>query len=241
MLTLQCAMYKVSIEPHWRIAYGKNAAIDTALLLRLLSAIQSQGAIIQAAKTVNLSYRHAWGLLREAESIFGGALLDKQRGRGTLLTHLATTLLWADRRITARLSPTLESLSSELETELGKSVLGTSNTVRMMARHGFATDACFLPPLAEAAEAEVARRLTAGERPDAVIVSNGLMLLGLYRGVRRAGFETPRDIAIAGFDNEIWTELVGPGLTVIEQPVAEIGRAAMDLLFERLRTPDMAM
>ena len=109
-----------------------------------------------------------------------------------------------------------------------------------MARHGLATDACFLPPPAEAAEAEVVRRLTAGERPDAVMASNGLMLLGLYRGVQRAGLATPRDIAIAGFDNEIWTELVGPGLTVIEQPVAEIGRAAMDLLFERLRTPDMA-
>jgi LacI family fructose operon transcriptional repressor len=109
-----------------------------------------------------------------------------------------------------------------------------------MARHGLATDACFLPPVAEAAEAELTRRLAAGERPDAVMVSNGLMLLGLYRGVRRAGLETPRDIAIAGFDNETWTELVGPGLTVIEQPVAEIGRAAMDLLFERLRTPDMA-
>jgi len=109
-----------------------------------------------------------------------------------------------------------------------------------LARHGLATDACFLPPVAEAAEAELTRRLAAGERPDAVTASNGQMLLGLYRGVRRAGLETPRDIAIAGFDNEIWTELVGPGLTVIEQPVAEIGRAAMDLLFERLRTPDMA-
>ena len=30
----------------------------------------------------------------------------------------------------------------------------------------------------------------------------------------------------AGFDNETWTELVGPGLTVIEQPVADIGRTA---------------
>ena len=109
-----------------------------------------------------------------------------------------------------------------------------------MARHGLPTDACFLPPVAEAAETELMRRLSAGERPDAVMVSNGLMLLGLTRGVRRAGLETPRDIAIAGFDNETWTELVGPGLTVIEQPVADIGRAAMDLLFERRRTPDMA-
>jgi LacI family fructose operon transcriptional repressor len=109
-----------------------------------------------------------------------------------------------------------------------------------MARHGLATDACFLPPAPEAAEAELMRRLAAGERPDAVMVSNGLMLLGLYRGLRRAGLETPRDIAIAGFDNETWTELVGPGLTVIEQPVADIGRTAMDLLFERLRRPDMA-
>ncbi len=134
-------MYKVSIEPHWRISYGKNAAIDTALLLKLLSAIQSQGAIFQAAKAVNLSYRHAWGLLREAEEIFGGTLLEKQRGRGTRLTHLATTLLWADKRIAARLSPTLESLSSELETELGKSVLGSHNTVRLIARHGFAVEA----------------------------------------------------------------------------------------------------
>jgi LacI family fructose operon transcriptional repressor len=109
-----------------------------------------------------------------------------------------------------------------------------------MARHGLATDASFLPPHAEAAEAELARRLAAGDRPDALLVSNGQMLLGLYRGLRRAGLETPHDIAIAGFDNEAWTELVGPGLTVIEQPVADIGRTAMDLLFERLRRPEMA-
>jgi len=109
-----------------------------------------------------------------------------------------------------------------------------------MARHGLPADASFLAPAAEAAEAELARRLSASGRPEAVLASNGQLLLGLYRGVRLAGLETPRDIAIAGFDNESWTELVGPGLTVIEQPVADIGRAAMDLLFERLRTPDMA-
>ncbi|WP_336492929.1 substrate-binding domain-containing protein, partial [Methylobacterium nigriterrae] len=40
------------------------------------------------------------------------------------------------------------------------------------------------------------------------------------------------------FDIEPWTELVEPGLTVIEQPVAVIGAEAMSLLFERNRTPD---
>ena len=54
-------MYKVSIEPHWRIARGKKPSMDTAMLLRLLGAIQSEGAILQAARNLGLSYRHAWG------------------------------------------------------------------------------------------------------------------------------------------------------------------------------------
>lgn len=108
-----------------------------------------------------------------------------------------------------------------------------------MVRHGLVPDVHFVAPVAEAAEAELVRRLAEGLRPDAIVVSNGLMLLGLYRGLKRAGLETPRDLAIAGFDNETWMELVGPGLTVVEQPVADIGRTAMDLLFERLRVPDM--
>ena len=131
-------MYKVSIEPHWRIAYGKKPSIDTAMLLRLLDSIQTEGAILQAAKGLGLSYRHAWGLLREAESVFGTPLLEKHRGRGTTLTRFATTLLWAEKRIAARLSPTLETLSSELETELAKSVLGNNRTIRLCASHGFA-------------------------------------------------------------------------------------------------------
>ncbi|MDR0934079.1 MAG: helix-turn-helix transcriptional regulator [Burkholderiaceae bacterium] len=134
-------MYKVSIEPHWRIAFGKNPAMDTALLLRLLTVIHAEGAILQAAKIIGLSYRHAWGLLREAEEIFGAPLLQKHRGRGATLTRLGTTLLWADRRINARLSPTLESLSSELERELARSISDSATPVRLYASYGFAVAA----------------------------------------------------------------------------------------------------
>lgn len=171
-------MYRVSIEPHWHISYAKSAAIDTALLLRLLSAIQSHGAILQAAKSVHLSYRHAWGLLREAETVFGGALLEKKRGRGTTLTSLGCTLLWADRRIAARLSPTLESLSSELEAELVKSLSGVGNMSRLCASHGFAVAA--LMEQITRAELPVGLRYLSGKEALAALAQMECELAGFH-------------------------------------------------------------
>jgi molybdate transport repressor ModE-like protein len=134
-------MLKVQIRPHWEISFSAEPALDTAALLGLLLAIQDTGSIAQAAKTVQLSYRYAWGLLREAERLFGDRLLETGRGRGTVLTPLAQKLVWADRRIAARLSPTLESLASELENELGKVTQGKLSTIRIDGSHGFAVAA----------------------------------------------------------------------------------------------------
>jgi len=134
-------MFKVHIRLHWEISVQADAPLDTAALLSLLIAVQDTGSIAQAAKAVKLSYRYAWGLLREAESLFGAALLHTERGRGTRLTTLAEKLVWADRRIAARLSPLLESLASELETELGKVAEERLRLIRMDASHGFAVAA----------------------------------------------------------------------------------------------------
>jgi molybdate transport repressor ModE-like protein len=136
-------MLKVHIRPHWEISFDDEAPLDTATLLGLLLAIQDQGSIAAAARSVGLSYRYAWGLLREAERLFGEPLLETGRGRGTQLTMLAQKLVWADRRIAARLSPTLESLASELASELGKVRTRSVGlrTIRMDASHGFAVAA----------------------------------------------------------------------------------------------------
>ncbi len=134
-------MLKVHIRPHWEIRFGDDAPLDTAALLGLLLAVQDTGSIAQASKSVGLSYRYAWGLLRDAERLFGDGLLQTGRGRGTTLTPLAQKLVWADRRIAARLSPTLESLASELEVELGKMAPDRLRMIRMDASHGFAVAA----------------------------------------------------------------------------------------------------
>ncbi|MDR3505855.1 MAG: LacI family DNA-binding transcriptional regulator [Acidocella sp.] len=107
-----------------------------------------------------------------------------------------------------------------------------------MQRLGLSPESRFVAPSIEAAEAETASWLSHGHAPEAVIASNGLLLMGVVKAIRAAGKHIPEDLAVAGFDNESWTELAGPGLTVIEQPVAEIGRTAMHLLLERLEAPN---
>jgi len=134
-------MLTVHIRPHWEISVKGETPLDTKDLLGLLLSIQDTGSIAQAAKSVGLSYRYAWGLLRSAETLFGEQLLQTGRGRGTALTPLAQKLVWADRRIAARLSPTLHSLASELEAELGRMAASKIRTLRMDASHGFAVAA----------------------------------------------------------------------------------------------------
>jgi len=112
--------------------------------------------------------------------------------------------------------------------------------VAAMQRLGLQPAETFIAPTIAAAEAEIAGWFANGNAPEAVIASNGLLLLGIVRALRAAGKSMPGDLAVAGFDNETWTELVGPGLTVIEQPVAEIGASAMRLLLDRLDAPEAA-
>jgi molybdate transport repressor ModE-like protein len=134
-------MPRISITPHWNAVAPGADAIDVTGLLTLLSAVHDCGSLAQAARALGLSYRHAWGRLKAAEALFEGPLIDAGRGRGSTLTDLALKLLWADRRIAARLSPMLESVASELEADLGKAASAERQTLRLAASHGFAVAA----------------------------------------------------------------------------------------------------
>lgn len=134
-------MLRITLQPQWRIGHEDAAALDANTLLRLLAAVQDSGSISQAGRDLGLSYRHAWGLVRQAEQLFGQALLTRGRGRGSLLTALGQQLIWADARIGARLQPLLESLASELEGELGRVQRRERAVPRLHASHGFAVAA----------------------------------------------------------------------------------------------------
>lgn len=137
-------MWHIRIRPQWHIGtVGDEAGgrVDTTALITLLAAVQETGAIAQAARTLGQSYRHAWGQIKAAEALFGHPLVVAGRGKGSTLSPLAEKLIWAQRRVSARLSPMLESLASELENEIERTLPRPPAALRLHASHGFAVAA----------------------------------------------------------------------------------------------------
>jgi LacI family transcriptional regulator, fructose operon transcriptional repressor len=107
------------------------------------------------------------------------------------------------------------------------------------ARLGIEAQAIAVPHGPGQTAGSLAALLAGPRRPQALVASNGVMLMALLRALHAMGLAVPRDIALTGFDREDWMELVAGGLSVIEQPVEEIGRMAMTMLLDRLDHPDI--
>ncbi|MDN0073632.1 LacI family DNA-binding transcriptional regulator [Crenobacter sp. SG2303] len=111
--------------------------------------------------------------------------------------------------------------------------------VAALERRGLPAPARFIAPSLDAAESAIRQWLVEPDRPEALIASNGLLLMGALKAARQAKIEVPRDLLLAGFDNDDWTDIIGSGMTVLEQPVYEIGRTAMAMLMARLESPEL--
>jgi LacI family transcriptional regulator len=64
------------------------------------------------------------------------------------------------------------------------------------------------------------------------------MTLGAVDGIVASGRQMPDDVSLVSFDDLEWTTLVRPPLTVVAQPVYEVGATATRLLLARLAGDD---
>jgi molybdate transport repressor ModE-like protein len=96
-------------------ALGQEGAQIEHPLFDLLSALQAQGSIVQAAQALGQSYRHVWGALKHWETVLGNPLVLWAKGRNARLTPFAERLLWAERQARARMAPHVEALRTELQ------------------------------------------------------------------------------------------------------------------------------
>jgi LacI family transcriptional regulator len=71
-------------------------------------------------------------------------------------------------------------------------------------------------------------------RPTAIFVHNNVLAERLLLALRDADLRAPDDIAVLGFDDVGWAQLVSPSLTVVRQPAYTIGRMAAEMLLRRI-------
>jgi LacI family transcriptional regulator len=82
------------------------------------------------------------------------------------------------------------------------------------------------------ADGAVTALLSRPEPPTALFTAQNLVTIGAARALRRMGLE--HKVALVGFDDFPLADLLTPGVTVVAQDPATIGRIAATVLFQRI-------
>jgi LacI family transcriptional regulator len=71
--------------------------------------------------------------------------------------------------------------------------------------------------------------------PSAIFASNDDMAAATVAVAHRRGLDVPGDLTVVGFDDSALATTIWPELTTIHQPIADMSRAAVDMLAAMLR------
>jgi LacI family transcriptional regulator len=92
-----------------------------------------------------------------------------------------------------------------------------------------------------ASAARAMARLWKGRiRPTALVAANNYMTVGVLKYLAAHGIRVPDDLALCGYDDFEWAELIASPLTAVAQDWATIGGTALEMLDARTRSPRAA-
>jgi len=70
--------------------------------------------------------------------------------------------------------------------------------------------------------------------PTAIFVCNNMMTMGCLKALKELNVRIPEDIAIIGFDDIDFINLIDLQISVVDRPTAQMGELAMDMLIDRI-------
>jgi LacI family transcriptional regulator len=83
------------------------------------------------------------------------------------------------------------------------------------------------------------RLLGLADPPSAIVAGNNAMTIGAMRALADLGLRVPEDVGLVGFDDFPWATLFRPRLTVVAQPLTELGTRAATMLHKRIADPSL--
>lgn len=220
------------------IASSEESTAQERQVVAGLRALNPQGLILAPASTKDC--RHILALVRDGMPLVlidrlvrnvacDSVTVDNEAGAWDAVRHLVEM---GHRRI-AFLGDRTPIFTTEER---------LSGYRKALAAHGIAYDRALVvtarSTVQDAIEATVRlcrRRLP----PSALLTVDSVMTQGALLGFRSLGLSMPHDISLIGFDDFDLATFTDPPITVVAQPMAEIGRLAAQLLLERLERRDL--
>ncbi len=92
----------------------------------------------------------------------------------------------------------------------------------------------FSPDDPAKAEEAVQKLLTQKNPPTIIFTSNNDMALAVLRTANKLNKNIPDDISLVTVDDSQWLEAIAPGIAVVERPVDELAKLAVEKLIEHI-------
>jgi len=77
------------------------------------------------------------------------------------------------------------------------------------------------------------------KKPDGIFCANDTTALSVIIYLRKMGLKVPEDIAIIGFSNEPFSEVVTPSISTIKQPGYSMGQKAAELIIRQINKKEI--
>ncbi|RAX20688.1 LacI family transcriptional regulator [Actinomyces sp. Z5] len=207
---------------------GYRRRIDSLVDLQvdgiiLISPRLDMASLNRLAKTMPLTTVALHG---EPE-LFDTVVTDEHHGAQLMVDHLVSLgHEW--------IAHTTMPLSSVENGYLLSQTMRRRGFVRAMENHGLTPDV-IETYYSEAGGRDAAERaLTRRHRPTAIFAGTDAVAFGVLDYIEEQGLTVPGDMSVSGYDNVHTTALRRVSLTTIDQSGEQTGKAAIDLLLERI-------
>ncbi|WP_433428691.1 LacI family DNA-binding transcriptional regulator [Nonomuraea sp. CA-141351] len=162
-----------------------------------------------------------------AETEVDAVLVDNEKGAEMATTHLLSS---GYRRIACITGPRRMSTAMQRLRGYHRALRAFGVPVdRALVRHADFREA--------GGYSAMAALLDEGVEMDAVFAANNLMTVGAVECLTEREVPIPERLGVIGFDDIPWARLFRPGLSTVRQPTYELGRAAAQLLADRIENP----